>query len=403
MSRQVDILFWVTHLFGIGHLRRAMTLTQAFQQAGLRVLLVSGGRPLRQQGPEPDLGGARFHQLPALHAADETFTQLLQADGAPLDDRLRAQRRETLLALFQESRPKVLLTEMFPLGRKQLRFELHPLLAAAWARPDRPLILGSVRDLLVQKPAEKTRWMAETVSQYYDKLLIHGDPDIIPLSASFPQHRQIAAQLLYSGYVLNQSPPAPSGAAAAVGQDEILVSAGGGAFGWHLLDCALKARDLSRFRQRRWRFLTGTNRPEAEFRALRQAAPAGVIVERSRADFPTLLANCRLSLSQGGYNTVVESLAARAPTLVVPFTAGGQSEQLQRARLLADRGALRILEDRDLSPENLAAALDALPRRRELTYPPLASDGARRSAELIKQLLTLDRSKWTNAVIPVKP
>ena len=31
----------------------------------------------------------------------------------------------------------------------------------------------------------------------------------------------------------------------------------------------------------------------------------GVIVERARTDFPSLLMNCALSISQGGYNTVM--------------------------------------------------------------------------------------------------
>ena len=66
--------------------------------------------------------------------------------------RFRALRRDRLLALFQELRPRVIITEMFPFGRRAFRFELVPLLeAAARARP-RPWRLCSVRDVLVRKP-----------------------------------------------------------------------------------------------------------------------------------------------------------------------------------------------------------------------------------------------------------
>ncbi|MGO1119505.1 glycosyltransferase family protein [Rhodovibrionaceae bacterium A322] len=407
MERPTDIFFWVTHLFGIGHLRRAITLTRAFQRAGLQVQLVSGGRPLAGDDLETQLEGATFHQLPSLHAADESFKQLLQADGRPLDEQTRTARRDRLLSLFKASRARVVLTEMFPLGRKQLRFELNPLLKAAQEQEAPPLILASVRDLLVQKPADKTRWMADTVRDSYDHLLIHGDPDFIPLSASFAQHDEIAEQLIYTGYVLNESQPSgqlpsaqsslPSspGDARDDSKDEVLVSAGGGAFGYHLLSSALKARPLSRFKSHPWRILAGTNRPDDELAALQKAAPAGVTVERHRTDFPDLLTRCRLSLSQGGYNTVVESLAARAPSLIVPYTAGAQSEQQERARLLAARGALSILDDQDLTPSRLAQALDALPTRQELKFQPLKTQGAEESAKIVKDLLCATRNPST--------
>jgi predicted glycosyltransferase len=38
--------------------------------------------------------------------------------------------------------------ELFPFGRRQMRFELLPLLEAARARSPRPWIISSVRDVL---------------------------------------------------------------------------------------------------------------------------------------------------------------------------------------------------------------------------------------------------------------
>ena len=126
------VLFWVQHLLGTGHLKRAATLARAMAARGLRVVIVSGGTPA------PWLVGAGIEmvQLPPVRASDLAFTSLLDEHDRPIDDDFRARRRDGLLALFAELRPRVIITEMFPFGRRAFRFELWPLLeAAARARP----------------------------------------------------------------------------------------------------------------------------------------------------------------------------------------------------------------------------------------------------------------------------
>ena len=56
------VLFYVQHLLGIGHLKRAALICRALAAAGLDTTLVSGGMPV----PGLDIGGARLHQLPPL-------------------------------------------------------------------------------------------------------------------------------------------------------------------------------------------------------------------------------------------------------------------------------------------------------------------------------------------------
>jgi predicted glycosyltransferase len=57
-----------------------------------------------------------------------------------------------------------------------------------------------------------------------------------------------------------------------------------------------------------------------------------------------------------GYNTTMNLLAARVPALVWPFAQN--REQRLRSERLADLGALRVLADRDLEPQRLAALMD---------------------------------------------
>ena len=75
-------------------------------------------------------------------------------------------------------------------------------------------------------------------------------------------------------------------------------------------------------------------------------------------------------------------------SVLVPFAAGDEAEQTLRARLLAERGAAVMLEERALNPQSLA---DAVNRAARAPRPPAALvnlDGARRSAELIRQWLS---------------
>ena len=339
-----DVLIYVQHLLGIGHLHRAAVIAKALDRAGLEVVLASGGA--RVEGLDP--GRARFVQLPPVRAFDQTFAVLVDAQDRPIDAAWKAARAEQLCALYRVCRPKALLIELFPFGRRQMRFELLPLLEAARAGRPRPQILCSLRDVLTdRKNPEKTAWMLDTFVRFFDLALVHGDPGFLPLERSFPQARRIADKLRYTGYVV-ADPPAP-GPGERTGEGEVIVSTGGGAVAEPLVEAALAARPHTPLKEAAWRILIGPNMAEARFRDIIRRAPPGFVVERARADFRALLARGRLSISQGGYNTVLEVLAAGIPAVVVPFSGGAETEQSLRARLLADRGALIVQTMSDLA------------------------------------------------------
>jgi predicted glycosyltransferase len=240
--------------------------------------------------------------------------------------------------------------------------------------------------VLVDKPPEKTAWMAELAALSYDRVLVHGDPALIAFEATFPQAAAIAGKLHYTGYVVGDPPAAADPEA---GRGEVLVSAGGGAFGERLLTSALAARPLSRLAAAPWRLLAGTNLPAPALAALRRQADAGVVVERSRADFQALLANCRLSISLAGYNTTVEVLRSGAPAVLVPYAGGRETEQSRRARLLAARDAVTLVEEAELSPDRLAAAIDDADARGRRETPGLRLDGARDTSAAILALAAI--------------
>ena len=382
------VLIHVQHLLGIGHLKRAAAIAGALRARGVHVVLASGGVPVPQVEDAIAREGVVVTRLPTARAADVHFSQVLDEAGRPIDDAWQARRRDVLLRLFTETVPDAIVTEMYPFGRRAFRFELLPLLEAAKACAKPPVIASSVRDILVNKAKPgRAEEIAALVRRCYDLVLVHGDPNLIRFDETFPQTPAIADRIRYTGYVTDRSIVA---GAADRANGEVLISAGGGAVGFALLKAAIAARPLSREGRRPWRLITGGNLPEAEAAELAEAAARqqGLVLERFRSDFTDLLGRCRVSVSQGGYNTVLEILATRTPAVIVPFAEGEESEQTDRARLLADKGLLHLLPQGTLTPQRLAAAIDAA------TPPPvLAIDlaGAARTAELILQSIEARR------------
>ena len=387
-SNKQRVFFYVQHLLGIGHLKRAVTLARAMAAAGLEVTLASGGLPVPELEAAASVHGVRFVQLPPASAADLTFKVLVDGIGRPVDDEWKRVRGAALLAAWRAADPDVLVLELFPFGRRQMRFELLPLLDAASGAARRPAIACSVRDVLgAQKSAQRQEEALALVERYFDRVLVHGDLGAIPFERTFPLAGRIAARIEYTGYVVDDARPA-AGNAGNAGAGEVIVSAGGGAVSAGLLAAAIRAKPLTALRDRRWRVLAGNNLPPEDFQELAKLAAdaTGIELERSRPDFTTLLANCALSVSQAGYNTLMEIVSAAAPAVVVPFARGQETEQTLRARCFVERGLLEMVEESALAPETLAAAIDRAAQKPRIAPGSLNLDGARRSAALIKQL-----------------
>jgi predicted glycosyltransferase len=373
------VLFYVQHLLGIGHLRRAAALARALAAADFDVLLVSGGAPVANLG----LGGARLHQLPPLRAADETLRDLARLDGSPLDEAFQHQRAATLLGLLAAQAPDIVLTEQFPFGRTRLRFELLPLLEAANAASKRPLIACSVRDVVRRASPDRVAETEAILARFFDAVLIHGDGRLVPFDRSFAGWERIKDRAFYTGYVSERDMVQQG--MRGTGKDEVVVSVGGGAVGAPLLKAAIGARAHTALADRTWRLLLGENLPAAERERL---AGEGIVVEPARPDFTSLLANATLAISQAGYNTTIETLCCADRAVLVPFATDRETEQADRARVLAERGMIAMVPPSALSPQSLADAVArALAGPSLKSFPPCDVNGGPATAGLLHRLL----------------
>jgi len=374
-----SVLFYVQHLLGIGHLARASLVAEALRRADFDVTLVSGGCPVPGFPPP----GLRTVALPALASA-EGFSGLVDEAGRAADEAFLARRRDLLIEAWRRLAPDVLLIEAWPFGRRQMRFELEPLVAEARAAssPTR-LIAASVRDILQEN--RKPERIAETVDilqNRFDLVIAHGDPRFAPLEATFPEASAIADLVCYSGIV-----SAPPGELEGE-QADIVVSAGGGAAGSALMLAALEAVRLDQGASGKWLFITGPNMPVEIVERLTRGQRPGIAVEHHRSDFRALLAHCRVSVSQAGYNTAADVLEARCRSVMVPFDAGGETEQTRRAAALEARGLTRLLRPADLTPKRLleeVRAARAAPPPPEAQRPQLG--GGPQSARILADKL----------------
>lgn len=373
----MKIMIVVTHLLGTGHLARALTLARAYQSAGDQVSLVSGGMP----APVLDRGDLRLVQLPPVRSDGVDFTRLLEADGAPATNAYLAARQTKLRAELHSFAPDVLITELFPFGRRILRDEFRVLLEAASALPDRPLICASIRDILAppSKP-QKAEFADDTLGRFYDAVLVHSDPELTPLELSWPVSETLRPLLHYTGFVSPAAAgPHPQGA----GKGEIIVSAGGGDVGQHVYEAAVEA---AAGLDHPLRLLIGGAAPEARIANLRARSPQNVTVETARPDFRQMLYHAAASVSLCGYNTALDILQAGTPAVFVPFDEGAEVEQGLRASALAKRSGIAQLSRAELTPSSLCDALaqvTAAPRRDGSAY---GFNGASRTVEITHKL-----------------
>ncbi len=226
------VLFYVQHLLGIGHLVRASRIADALIHDGFDVVVVQGGMPVAGfPGPH-----VKTVCPPALRTGGMDFSSLLDDRGEAVTQKYLDARRDRLLALVRDWRPAILMLEAFPFGRRQMRFELVPLLEMAAGMRPRPRIVSSIRDILQQsRKASRDAEIVQLVNEFFDCVLVHGDPGFARLEETFAAAAAIAGRVRYTGLVAGPT-PAPSRE-----RYDVLVSAGGGAAGANLMRAAILA------------------------------------------------------------------------------------------------------------------------------------------------------------------
>ena len=351
------LLFYSHDGVGLGHVRRNLAIAAAVVEAdaGAAVLVATSADEVAEMKLPPAVDVLK---LPGMRKA---------AGGGYAPRHLRvpsAEVREVRAALLKAAvesfRPSVLVADRHPLGiGGELRGALRTLRAAGGQA-----VLG-LRDILDDSSRVREDWSrhgtCESIAELYDRVLVYGDPNVYDSVAEYDMPPDVGAMARYCGYVTRPGEVRPRGRAQRK-RPVVLATAGGGEDGYTLLRTFVQAAAGMPWQSV---VVSGRQARPRQIEALRAAAgAAGIAFRPFLPDLAEHLPDVDALVCMGGYNTLVEAMAAGLPAVCVPRTVPRQ-EQLIRARRFSELGLLQMLEPSELAPERLRAEVAlalALPR-----------------------------------------
>lgn len=375
------ILFYVQYLLGIGHVRRASLIVQALCQQGAQVDVVFGGMSI----PNMSFGSASVHQLPAVRSRDANFSGLVKADGSEFQDSDKAARAAQLIALCEQRQPDLIVTETYPFGRRQMRFELVPLINWVKTQQHPPVLVTSIRDILQRRSEKREQECLELINDYYQHVLVHGDENFFPLYKSFPPAQQISQKITYSGYVcpqLNTAQITDRNDNFNHHGGKIVVSIGGGSVGRDILQTALELCQQGFAKHWQWLLVTGPNMSAQDKQYFNNQHCSNLRVVELADDFLAQLNEADLSISMAGYNTLMDILITQVPSVVIPFEGTAETEQITRASELARNNIVQVIRESQLNSENLADAMQQAITTKQVGLR-INNQGAQQSAQYL--------------------
>jgi predicted glycosyltransferase len=235
-------------------------------------------------------------------------------------------------------------------------------IAAAPSVRDRSLFVGNRDDIVPAALGERLPMIADWTVEHFD----------------------------FTGYISGFNPVAladrePLREELGYGAEEkvCIVSVGGSGVGESLLRRVIDAYPLAKQRVPELRMIVVAG-PRIDPSTL--AATDGLEVRGYVHNLYRHLAACDLAVVQGGLTTAMELTANHRPFLYFPLRHHFE-QRIHVAHRLERYGAGRRLEYDDSPPELIAAAIEEELRRDTLGYLPVETDGARRAATRIAEIL----------------
>ncbi|NER78377.1 MAG: glycosyl transferase [Leptolyngbya sp. SIO1D8] len=382
------LMFYCQHILGMGHLIRSMEIVRGLTN-DFEVCFINGGQVVQGFQAPPSV---QVINLPAIKT-DTEFSRLQPVDPMLSLEEVQAMRQQQLLNVLEEFRPDVLMIELFPFGRRRFSFELIPLVEGA--RAQNAKVVCSLRDIVVtkQNQARHENKICRLINQYFDQLLIHGDPSLHPLNESFSRLKDLNCDVHYTGYVV-QKPEDHRLTLTdqiSLGRKEpmILVSVGGGRFGHELLDCVVKAAELLEGTlPHNIQMFTGPFMPDETFWDLKKAAQNRnkLYIHRYTPNLLAYMQKADLSISMAGHNTTMNILTTGVRAMMLPFTGNDDQEQTMRVERLAQLNRVHRLHREELEPVRFAAAVIANLQQQPAQLN-INLDGVTQTAQCVKALV----------------
>jgi predicted glycosyltransferase len=361
---------------GVGILNRCSIFAEALSAIS-HVNMFSGGKPINGYSAPSNVN---FVQLPATRW-DRTSDSSMPVDPAYSIPEIERMRSELLVESYVRIRPRIVIIDYFPFAPRRFGNTLSELFNLINQEQDRPIVICSIRTYPRETEVDGT-WINEQLHKNFSCVLHHTDSKLFPLT-SFGPYLQAALSgvtVWQTGFIrraLNRKDydRASSGLLLTVG--------GGGPRGAELLKRWISAARAGSSELFPINAVCGPMMDIQDREELHTEQDADVTIHDWVANMDQFFSSCRAVVCMGGYNTLVEALSLRKPVLAFPHSEIG--DQVFHINALYAQSML-LKGDRSQSENEITTLMNRL-----LNFHPqrlIDFDGAKRSVEIVKQLLS---------------
>lgn len=339
MNSTYNILMYSHDTYGLGHIRRTMAIARNLSAPGVNILILTGS-PIAGRFPIPF--GVDFVRIPGMIKQSNT---VYVPHSIKVDPQKALEiRQEIITATAKSFDPDLFIVDKVPVG---LKGEVLPVLQ--WfktSRPNTKVVLG-LRDILDDSASTRAEWNEKNyfnvLDSLYSEIWIYGQENFYNPIVEYGLPPSISNKCVFTGYIPRQTPNRKitlkqlmngNGNGTADTCKLVVVTAGGGGDGYHMLDTYLSMIEDTPDIPFKTYMVSGPFVPQDLQDSLaKRAKKCGVIFATFHKRLEKIMAAADLVVSMGGYNTICEILSLKKPSLIIPRESP-RLEQLIRARVL---------------------------------------------------------------------
>jgi predicted glycosyltransferase len=357
------LLVYSHDTYGIGNIRRMLAICRHLLEVipDLSILLITGSRIIHRL-PLPE--ALDYIKLPGLTriGRGEYTTRYLSAN---VGDAIRL-RSDLILAAVANFKPDLLIVDKKPLGVKGELAAALNYLEAELPETRQVLIL---RDILDSPEAIISNWERnghyDAIGRFYDQVLVLGEKSIFDPVKEYRFPNSVIDKTIFCGYMRkeaeSQSPDEIRELMRANGRQKmVLVTAGGGQDGYHVIENYLKGIRNARVTDSIQSLVVcGPEMPNQQRLDLQEQADRYPHVQfySFTGEMESLIAAADVVVAMAGYNTVCEILSLNKRAIVIPRVRPTE-EQWIRAERMSRLGLFKTIHPDELTPERLMRCLN---------------------------------------------
>lgn len=391
-----NILMYSHDTYGLGHIRRTMSIADHLRAGDVNVLILTGS-PIAGRFALPE--NVDFVRIPGMIKKTNDEYQSLSIRIDP--EHALNIRKSIIQATTETFAPDLFIVDKEPLGLKK---EVLPTLE--WIRdhmPETRTILG-LRDIMDDRQTIRADWEHKEVYTHLDSLYseiwVYGRQDIYDSAEEYAIPDSIREKIVFTGYlprrVASVKTVKRTRKKFCTGDDEkmIVVTTGGGGDGYRLMDTYLRMCENNGLQNSKSVLITGPFMPMEQRRQIvRRARAFKMKVRPFYPHMEELFGAADLVISMGGYNTLCEILSQKTLSLIIPRDTP-RREQLIRAQAFKKQNLIDYIPWDELNPEALRDKIDFLlncPQRYRKAMDTFHLDGIERIKYRLKTFRNMDR------------